>query len=432
MMSDIGIQAQGVGKCYQIYQRPSDRLKQSLWRGRRRYYQEFWALRDAAFEIRRGETIGVIGANGSGKSTLLQLVSGIVRPTEGEIVINGRVAALLELGAGFNPEFTGRENIFLNGSIMGLRKAEIEARYKDIAAFADIGHFIDRPVKTYSSGMYLRLAFAVAVNISPDILLVDEALSVGDARFQQKCMARIRQFCKAGIVLFVSHDMAAISELCTRVLWIDSGQIRMDTSPKLAVERYLQYMYESEPTGRIAAGIPGESESPCVERVLSCRDGEQHLEGFQPIAEEARQFGDRRMTIESGRFQSPEGLNSVVYGGQHGLLSMIIRADQDIPKPLTGFIIKDRLGREIFGERHSLAPLTAGKRYHVCFQVKTWPHLVEGDYSVTLGAANGTVDDHCQCHFIHDALIIRSIPMRPPPSGVFLLPDIGFEVTEIA
>src|SRR6266542_6439942 len=207
---EVAISVRGVGKMYRIYDRPQDRLKQMLWRGRRTYGREFWALRDASFEVRKGETLGIIGRNGSGKSTLLQIIAGTLAPSEGEVTVNGRVAALLELGSGFNPEFTGRDNVFLNGSILGFSREEMAARFDEIAAFADIGEFIEQPIKTYSSGMVVRLAFAVIAHVDADILVIDEALAVGDACFTQKCMRFLRRFMEKGTVLFVSHDISSV------------------------------------------------------------------------------------------------------------------------------------------------------------------------------------------------------------------------------
>lgn len=430
MTADCAIRANRIGKCYQMYRKPLDRLKQSLWRGRRRYYQEFWALRDVSFEIRKGETVGIIGANGSGKSTLLQLMSGIVQPTEGEIAVNGRVAALLELGAGFNPEFTGKENVYLNGAIMGIRKTEIDSRYEEIVAFADIGDFINQPVKTYSSGMYVRLAFAVAINVLSNILLVDEALSVGDARFQQKCMAKIREFCQAGTVVFVSHDTLAITELCSRVLWIDEGGIRLDGSPKQAVERYLQYMYEGDSTRKIR-GTPARREL-CEPGAGSGDAQPDYLGGFVPIPAGVHQFGDRRVSIEKVRLLSPLGSNCGVYGEQRCEISMVVHIQSPIKQPIVGYIVKDRLGREIFGDRHTLKPLASGRTYVITFVLNAWPNLLAGDYSIAVAMADGTVEDHVQCHFIHDALIVSSIPTVIPSSGFFAPRDTACEVMDFS
>jgi ABC-type polysaccharide/polyol phosphate transport system ATPase subunit len=252
----LAISVHGVGKMHRIYDSPQDRLKQMLWRGRRSYGREFWALRDISFEVRRGEAVGIIGRNGSGKSTLLQIIAGTMAPTEGEVQVSGSVAALLELGSGFNPEFTGRENVYLNGAILGIERAEIERRFDDIAAFADIGQFIDQAVKTYSSGMVVRLAFAVAASIDPEILIVDEALSVGDVYFQHRCMRRIKQLVDAGTtLLFVSHATETVKRFCQRGVWLDSGVARYIGEAGVAVERYLAFMRMREVQDRPDASI---------------------------------------------------------------------------------------------------------------------------------------------------------------------------------
>src|SRR5271170_3493027 len=214
---DIAIRVSSLSKCYHIYDKPADRLKQTLLRGRRQYYREFWALKDVSFEVRRGEAVGIIGRNGSGKSTLLQLITGTIKPTTGEIEANGRIAALLELGSGFNPDFTGRENVYLNGAILGLTKRQIDERFDQIVRFADIGPFIDQPVKTYSSGMVVRLAFSIAVHVDASILVVDEALSVGDVAFQFKCLHHLESLLERGVtILLVSHDVQLVKGYCTR------------------------------------------------------------------------------------------------------------------------------------------------------------------------------------------------------------------------
>ena len=240
MSFEYAIRARNLGKSYQMYQRPGDRLKQFAWRGRRRFYREFWALRDVSLDVASGATVGIVGRNGSGKSTLLQLVCGTLTPTTGSVELRGRVAALLELGAGFNPEFTGRENVFMYGAVLGLDEKEIRDRYDHILAFADIGAFIDMPVKTYSSGMFVRLAFSVAINVDPDVLIVDEALAVGDARFQQRCMAKLRQLQQRGVsVLFVSHDIEAVKRLCEHVLVLHDGEVVNQGDPLSMANWYL-------------------------------------------------------------------------------------------------------------------------------------------------------------------------------------------------
>ena len=233
-MNDIAIQVKNLSKCFPIYDHPRDRLKQFVLprlqklvgKSPRKYYREFWALKDVSFEVKKGETVGIVGRNGSGKSTLLQLICGTLAPTHGSVRTNGRIAALLELGSGFNPEFTGRENVYMNATVLGLSKEEIDARFDDIATFADIGKFIELPVKTYSSGMMVRLAFAVVINVAPDILIIDEALAVGDAAFQRKCMRKINELRDSGVtLLFVSHDIETVRKICSEALYLSRGKI---------------------------------------------------------------------------------------------------------------------------------------------------------------------------------------------------------------
>jgi lipopolysaccharide transport system ATP-binding protein len=251
--SPIAIRVQGVSKCFQIYQTPFDRLKQfviprlqSLFRlATKHYFREFWALKEVSFEIRKGETIAIIGRNGSGKSTLLQIICGTLSPSSGSVEMNGRVAALLELGSGFNPEFTGRENVYMNASILGLTEKEIDSRFDDIAAFADIGEFIEQPVKTYSSGMFVRLAFAVNLMSNPDIMIVDEALAVGDMNFQAKCMTALTRIQERGAtVLFVSHDVGAVKSLCSRGIYLEQGSVKAVGNAPDVAEQYIKEMRE--------------------------------------------------------------------------------------------------------------------------------------------------------------------------------------------
>lgn len=248
MCSEAVIKIDNLSKCYEVYDKPHKRLLQMMLPGKRKYYSEFWALKNASLEVHPGETVGIIGSNGSGKSTLLQLLCGTLNPSSGSIHVRGRVAALLELGAGFNPEFTGKENVYLNAAILGLTREEIDHQYAAIEDFAEIGNFIDQPVKTYSSGMYVRLAFSVAIHTNPSILVVDEALSVGDARFQAKCLDRIKQMKASGVsILFVSHDVAAVRSLCDRALWLDKGTVRGlgDVFPITA--QYTEHLFNNSP-----------------------------------------------------------------------------------------------------------------------------------------------------------------------------------------
>jgi len=249
---EVRIQVEGLSKRYEMYAQPSDRLKQMIFprvqraarRVPRAYFKDFWALRDVTFNVRHGETVGIVGRNGSGKSTLLQMICGTLSPTLGSVNVDGRISALLELGAGFNPEFTGRENVMLSGLVYGIAEDEIRRRFDEILDFSGIGEFIDQPVKTYSSGMYVRLAFAVAINVSPDLLVVDEALAVGDEAFQRKCLARIDAIRDSGAtVLFVSHSAGTVIELCDRAILLDQGELLMEGTPKVVVTAYQKLVY---------------------------------------------------------------------------------------------------------------------------------------------------------------------------------------------
>ena len=243
MHSDVAVLVKNLTKTYRIFGGAGDRIKQALTLGRKHFHDQFTALRDVSFEIRKGEAVGIIGRNGSGKSTLLQLVCGILKPTSGFVEVNGRISALLELGSGFNPEFTGRENVYFQGAVMGFTKAEMDARFGDIVAFADIGDSLDQPVRTYSTGMYVRLAFSVQIMSAPDILIIDEALSVGDFFFQQKCFSRIRELCEKGVtLLFVSHDTSTVRDLCTRAIYLKNGQLIYTGDTRLALQHYFSEM----------------------------------------------------------------------------------------------------------------------------------------------------------------------------------------------
>lgn len=256
MCSEAVIKVNDLCKRYEVYEKPHQRLLQMLSRGGRNYAQEFWAVRNVTFDIKAGETVGIIGSNGSGKSTLLQMLCGTLNPSSGKISIEGRIAALLELGAGFNPEFTGRENVYLNAAILGLSREEVDLQFSAIETFAEIGEFIDQPVKTYSSGMFVRLAFSVAIHTKPSILVVDEALSVGDARFQAKCLDRIKQMKASGVsILFVSHDVAAVRTLCDRAIWLDKGIVRGIGDVFMITALYTEHLFSDNEPSTIATDM---------------------------------------------------------------------------------------------------------------------------------------------------------------------------------
>jgi ABC-type polysaccharide/polyol phosphate transport system ATPase subunit len=300
MSSDdgIAIRVVNLSKCYQIYERPQDRLRQSfvprlqrlIGRAPKTYFREFWALKNVSFEVGKGETVGIIGYNGSGKSTLLQMICGILTPSGGRVEVNGRVAALLELGAGFNPEFTGRENVYMNGAILGLSRTEIDERFDDIAAFADIGDFLEQPIKTYSSGMYVRLAFAVVANVDAGVLVVDEALAVGDARFQQKCINRLNRLRdNGGTILFVSHALEQVKRFCSKAIWLDRGEMRAIGVASHICDQYDSHGAADRPMPdevRTADGGPLAPEPKRMAKILSLGLAENQLAPFDALVVE--------------------------------------------------------------------------------------------------------------------------------------------------
>lgn len=422
--AETAISVNGLSKFFEIYEKPSHRLLQMLLRGRKQYYRPFWALSDVSFEVAKGECVGVIGRNGAGKSTLLQIVTGTLAPSAGEVRANGRVAALLELGSGFNPEFTGRENVYLNASILGLSKREIDAKYGEIVAFADIGEFIDQPVKSYSSGMALRLAFAVVAHVDADVLIVDEALSVGDAFFTQKCMRFLRTFMQKHTVLFVSHDVAAVNSLCNRAILLEGGRIKLMGSPKEVTEVYLEDIFEAA-QGKSELPAPGAAAPP----VFGAADAEYRdmrqdfingtalrndIEIFR-FNEDGAAFGKGGAAIENAVITDANNapLHWVV-GGEMVTLHVLCSARQDLFSPIVGFQLKDRTGQALTGDNTYLTyrdnPLRvpAGARFSARFSFRM-PVLAAGDYSFSVALAEGTQLEHVQHQWRHDAIIISSV-----------------------
>ena len=449
--SDVAIAIEGLSKCYHIYATPADRLKQFLLPRVRRavglsagaHFKEFWALHDVNFTVRRGQTVGIIGRNGSGKSTLLQIICGTLFPTSGEVRVEGRVAALLELGSGFNPEFTGRENIYFNARVLGQAEEVTRARLSDIEAFADIGEFIDQPVKTYSSGMLVRLAFAVIAHVDADILVIDEALSVGDAFFTQKCMRFLREFMKQGTVLFVSHDTNAVKNLCNHAIWLEKGRVRMQGSPKMVSESYLEAFYSTDngqtrPVGEVDADADdlltaaprGDQRLPYL-NASNLRNDLQVFE-FDPGA---ASFGAGGARIVNVALCNAAGTPLLwVVGGEEVRLRIVCRVFPPLRSPIIGFVVKDRLGQVLFGENTYLSykkcPVScvAGETITAEFAF-LMPRMPAGDYTVTASVADGTQDDHVQHHWIFDALAFRS-ECSSASAGLLGLPmhDISMQV----
>lgn len=417
------IRVRGISKCYQVYARPEDRLRQALMprmqrllrTPQRSYYRDFWALRDVSFDVRKGETLGVIGRNGSGKSTLLQLICGTLTPTSGSVEVNGRVAALLELGSGFNPEFTGQENIYMSGAVLGLTRREVDARYAAIVAFADIGDFVAQPVKTYSSGMFVRLAFAVIAHADADILVIDEALSVGDVFFGQKCMRFLRKFQETGTVLFVSHDAAAVVNLCDSALLLDHGHLTMQGTAKEVSEAYHASAAYSLPVQATQASGGGRDDDvPDPRASLLARAGLRNdIQVFRFDPNRAG-FGDGSARITSARLTTAEGRPLAwIIGGEIVRLEVRARAHADLHSPIVGFFLKDRLGQHLVGDNSYLAyadvpvAAAAGQSLEACFEFRM-PILPKGQYSLDIALANGTQHEHQQAEWLHDVIVLES------------------------
>ena len=399
------VEFQGVSKSYAIYDAPGDRLKELLSLNRLKRHQDFWALHDVSFEVKGGETFCIVGENGSGKSTLLQMVAGILHPTSGTVAVHGRVSALLELGAGFNPEFSGRDNVYLNGSILGLTTRQIDQRYQDIAAFAEIGDFIDQPVKTYSSGMVVRLAFAVAINVDPEILLVDEALAVGDIYFRQRCMRKVHELRQRGItILFVSHAVSDVKAIGDRVLWLDHGRMIDCGEPDRVVSKYLAAMTEKDSTYLL---------------LKSAADPQPRLGGpiqapeiVETIPNIDHRFGDGRAAIIGIAVLDEQGRAVPILEPSTRIVVRIsVRATADVALPIVGFMLRNQLGMDFSGtntarEGYELAPLQPGDVTTVDFYLDL-PELYPASFSFSPAIADGTLMGYQMCDWIDNAITLQ-------------------------
>ncbi|WP_415770451.1 ABC transporter ATP-binding protein [Pseudomonas sp. LB3P38] len=402
MSSDIVISVENVSKMYQVYSKPSDRMMQMIYRGHRQLYKEFWALNDISFEVRRGETIGVIGRNGSGKSTLLQILAGTLTPTSGRVAINGRVTALLELGAGFNPEFTGRENIFLNATILGVTQEVVERKFDEIAAFADIGDFLEQPVKTYSSGMYARLAFAVAISFEPEILIVDEILSVGDVFFQARCMRKLDEFREnGGTVFFVTHDTHAVERVCTRAIVLSHGKKVFEGGTADGVTVYYKMSREEAK----ASGKLNELETVTVAQSEGKHSAIAELESINIRRDHV--VGDNSAFIEEVYLTDDDGVqrsNFVV--GEWMTVRLMVRFNAAFDSVDFGVGIRDQSGTLIGGahsmyENSSIGPINSGERR--CLSAKIKLDLAPREYLLIAGIArHDSLQVYQECYGLYD------------------------------
>jgi lipopolysaccharide transport system ATP-binding protein len=395
------IELSHVSKSYPIYSSAGQRLKELATLNQRHFHTDYWALRDISFGVKPGETFCIVGENGSGKSTLLQLCAGILEPSEGTLTVKGRVSALLELGAGFNPEFTGRDNVYLNGAIVGFSRKEMEQRFAEIAAFAEIGDFIDRPVKTYSSGMIVRLAFAVAIHVDPEILLVDEALAVGDVYFRQRCMRKVHELRARGItILFVSHSTGDIKALGDRALWLERGRMMALGDTDVVVTKYLAAMAEKD-----SAYISHEPRLPGA--ALETAPPEL----IESIPNIDHRFGDGRAELLGiGAFSVDGAPLSSLQPSSTMVVRISVRAKANLDRPIVGFMFRNHLGVDFAGtntarEGYDLPPMPMGATCTVDFYIDL-PAIYASLFSFSPAIADGTLEHYTICDWIDNALVL--------------------------
>lgn len=396
-MSDIAIKIENLSKIYKLYDKPVDRLKESLSISRKSRHKDYFALKNINVEIKKGEILGIVGTNGSGKSTILKIITGVLTPTTGTVDIEGKISALLELGAGFNPEYTGIENIYLNGTMLGYTKEEMEKKLPNIIEFADIGDFIYQPVKTYSSGMFARLAFAVSINVDPDILIVDEALSVGDTRFQKKCYRKMEEFKKTKTIILVTHDIGVISKFCDRVIWIERGELKDIGEPLEIAKKYTAYVMQSQ----------------LVHDEIEQNDQKKESVKIMPVDGIVESYGDKKAVITGiGLFQDDEdNITQTVLPNKSTKIIIRVQYKEHIMDPIVGFTIKDRLGNTVFQTNSEvLQQILDSSKSSVEYLFEfEFPELNVGQYTISPAIASGTQANHTQHNWIHDAYIFNVI-----------------------
>lgn len=411
-LEEIAIKVENVSKIYKLYDKPSYRFKEALGLTKKTLHQDHYALNNVSFDVKKGETVGIIGTNGSGKSTILKIITGVLNPTEGDVKLEGRISALLELGAGFNQEYTGLENIYLNGTMMGFSDAEIAARVDDILDFADIGDFIHQPVKTYSSGMFVRLAFAVAINIDPEILIVDEALSVGDVFFQVKCYHKFEEFKKLGkTILFVSHDLGSISKYCDRVILLNKGVKVSEGDPKTIVDMYKQIMVNNDAEIKMGASegeTNKENENPDYNDIQK-GEWKQYMSNnpnFLSYGEKYGEIIDYAIVDDTGK------ITSNIQKNTEFTIKMKVRFDIDIQEPIYAFTIKDLQGTEVTGTNTMYEDIATGsvKKGDVrIIEFKQNMNLQGRDYMLSLGCVGFHKNKFEVYHRLYDVCNIHVI-----------------------
>jgi teichoic acid transport system ATP-binding protein len=410
-MSDFAIRVQDVTKLYKLYDKPSDRFKESLGLSKKIKYREHYALHNLNFDVQKGECVGIIGTNGAGKSTILKIITGVLNPTSGNVEINGRISALLELGAGFNMEYTGLENIYLNGTMIGFSRSEIDQKLDDILSFADIGDFIHQPVKTYSSGMFVRLAFAVAINIDPEILIVDEALSVGDVFFQAKCYKKFEDFKQQGkTILFVSHDLGSISKYCDRVVLLNKGQKLAEGKPKEMVDMYKKVLVGQLDLDHVEEEQENMAKSPNIEQILNKKSEDGTWKRQLTNNQNAIEYGDKKAEIVDYAILDDQGsITNSVEKGKDFYIRMKVRMNEPIQLPIFAYSIKDSKGTEITGTNtmYEKTNFEVGKIMDVTFRQKM--SLQGGEYLLSLGCTSFEADDFVVYHRLYDVCNIAVV-----------------------
>ena len=406
---ELAIHVEGLNKIYKLYNRNRDRLLESLGLTKKPRSTQHYALRDVDLDIYRGETVGIIGTNGSGKSTILKIITGVLHESSGTVQVNGRISALLELGAGFNMEYNGIENIYLNGTMIGFSEKEIDEKLQDILEFADIGDYVYQPVKTYSSGMFVRLAFAVAINIDPEILIVDEALSVGDVFFQAKCYRKFEEFKKKGkTILFVSHDLSAISKYCDRAVLLNRGVKLGEGTPKEMIDAYKQVLVGQYELPQPAEGVPDLTADPEVRKALGRRESEQ--KGGNP---ETLEYGTGQAQIADFFVTDAKGvLTTAILKGDEFSVHMRVKVLEDLPAPIFALSIKNVKGVEITGtntmfEKSFLDGVRAGQDKEIVFTQKM--RLQGGEYLISLGVTGYEGDTFVVYHRLYDVMSLTVV-----------------------
>ena len=403
------IRVTNVTKVYKMYEKPIDRLKESLHPRHKEYHKKFYALNNISFNVGKGETVGIIGTNGSGKSTILKIITGVLSPTDGSVEVEGTISALLELGAGFNSDYTGIENIYMNGTMMGFSRKEMDGKLQDILDFADIGDFVYQPVKTYSSGMFVRLAFALAINVEPEILIIDEALAVGDAFFQAKCFNKLEEIKNSGTtILFVSHDIVSVKKLCSRAIWLDRGNLREVGDAKEVCEKYLSMQIEEQ--NREKAQLIRQMK---LGNVTESVETEHERKEFRRIdlSNAAGESGTREGEILSFYIRDNQGNDVAVLQTEHTYhFGLLTKFNTDMDNVLFGFEMENTRGVKLFSVNNFLsdevlAHVNRGEIYEVSFAVKL-PRICATEYLVSPSLAAGDQTNHVVLHRIHNAVKI--------------------------